>query len=119
MIKKITQFTLLIGLMTMTMSSACDEKAKNNSDMKDKVDNPTELKHEGIVSREHAEDGCDYLIKLNESINGSNYLIPIGIDDKYKKQGLKLKFTFRSSRASSGSCNHGNPAILENIEVIP
>lgn len=119
MLKTITKITVLFGLMALTMSSSCDDKDKANADMKDKVDSPTEVKHEGIVSREHAEEGCDYLIKLEEAINGSNYLLPIGLDVKYKKQGLKLKFTYRTSRASSGTCMHGQPAILENIEVIP
>ena len=73
--------------------------------------------HTGVVTMAHAAHGCPLLVETATS-EGTKLFIPIGLDEKYHKDGLKLKFTFRPSRASSGACNEGRPAILEDVSVV-
>ena len=73
--------------------------------------------HTGVVTMAHAAHGCPLLVETTTS-EGAKMFIPIGLDEKYHKDGLKLKFTFRPSRASSGACTHGRPAILEDVSVV-
>lgn len=70
----------------------------------------------GRVTNGFANDGCPWLISI-EKEGSTIYLIPIALDDQYKKDGLHLKFTYRPSKASSGGCMKGQPAILEGITI--
>jgi hypothetical protein len=74
------------------------------------------VKYSGVVTMKGAPD-CPVLIMLDEG-SGDTPLLPIGLDKQYMQEGLHLKFTYRPSRASSGSCMKGTPAILEDIAVI-
>ncbi len=71
----------------------------------------------GIITTAFASAGCPLLIQLQPA-GEVEYLIPIALDDRYKKDGMRLKFTSRPSKASSGNCGKGQPAILENITVM-
>lgn len=57
------------------------------------------------------------LIRVDHADN--LYLIPIALDDKYKQNGLQLTFKYRPSRASSGECRKGNPAVIEEVSIAP
>lgn len=71
----------------------------------------------GRVTTNYAGDGCPLLIRV-EGVDGL-YLIPIALEEKYKQDGLRLTFKYRPSRASSGDCRRGSPAVLEEITVLP
>ncbi|MEO8069098.1 MAG: hypothetical protein ABI599_15480 [Flavobacteriales bacterium] len=73
--------------------------------------------HTGVVTTAQAKGGCPFLV-IMDSGEGNKALIPIGLDEKYLKDGLKLSFKFRPSRASSGGCLTGRPAILEEVSVV-
>jgi hypothetical protein len=75
------------------------------------------IMHSGTVTMKGERDGCPLLVMLDPA-SSKQMLIPIGLDDKYRKEGLQLKFSYRLSRASSGECGKGTPAILEDITVI-
>lgn len=77
---------------------------------------PTVVKYSGMVTMKVAGDGCPLLVILDGGTKET--LIPIGLDKRYQQEGLRLKFTYRPSRASSGECGKGSPAILEDITVI-
>jgi len=77
---------------------------------------PVVVKHSGVVTLKGAVEGCPLLVVLDDGTQEA--LIPIGLDKQYQQEGLRLKFSYRPSRASSGSCTKGNPAILEDITVI-
>jgi hypothetical protein len=64
----------------------------------------------------YAAEGCPHLVEITTP-EGKQWLIPIALDTQYLKDGLKLRFKHRPSRASSGSCTKGQPAILEEIVV--
>ena len=69
----------------------------------------------GRVTTNFVGDGCPLLIKLEDT---GIYIIPIGLDEKYKRNDLRLKFKYRPSRASSGECMKGNPAVLDEVSVV-
>ncbi|MFZ1687932.1 MAG: hypothetical protein WAU70_10950 [Flavobacteriales bacterium] len=71
----------------------------------------------GIVTTAKAKVGCPYLVLMSTD-EGDKLLIPIGLDEQYLKDGLKLMFKFRPSRGSSGDCLAGRPAILEEVSVV-
>ncbi len=72
----------------------------------------------GVLTTAHTSHGCPYLVEAD--VDGAKVLlIPIGLDEKYLKDGTKLSFTYRPSRASSGECHEGQPAILEEVSVVP
>ena len=71
----------------------------------------------GRVTRAFEGDGCPVLIRVDHSDN--LYLIPIGLDEKYKQNGLQLTFKYRPSKASSGDCRKGSPAVIEEVSIVP
>jgi hypothetical protein len=71
----------------------------------------------GTVSLDMMGDGCPLVITLDGV--DKVFLVPIGLDDLYKKNGLKLRFKYRPSRASIGECRKGQAAILEEISLPP
>lgn len=76
----------------------------------------TTTRYSGIVTMKGAPD-CPVLI-MPDAGSGETPLLPIGLDKQYLVEGMHLKFTYRPSRASSGNCFKGTPAILEDIHVI-
>ena len=71
----------------------------------------------GRMTSAHVSEGCAWLVKLEDA--GGLVLLPIALEDRYKKDGLRLKFRYRPSKASSGDCLKGSPAILEEITIVP
>ncbi|MBV6405079.1 MAG: hypothetical protein IT228_15255 [Flavobacteriales bacterium] len=70
----------------------------------------------GTVSLTHAAEGCPVLVAL-EPPGTLGHLIPVGLDAKYRKEGLRLSFTYTLSRINSGGCAMGTPAVLDSIAV--
>ena len=68
-------------------------------------------------------NGCPYYIEINKClVSNLEYLgktiYPIQLDDKFKKDGLKLKFNFTTSRAMSPTdCLVDYVVSLENVSV--
>lgn len=77
-----------------------------------------ELFQTGVVTTAYAEKGCAVLVEM-ATTEGPKLLIPMGLDEKYTKHGLKLKFKFTPSRAPQGSCMQGRPAVLDEVTIIP
>lgn len=71
----------------------------------------------GVVTTDHVAEGCAVLVQVDGVKNV--FLIPIGMEDRFKRDGLKLRFKYRPSRASIGECRKGQAAILEEITVAP
>jgi hypothetical protein len=68
-------------------------------------------------------NGCPYYIEINKClVSKIEYLgktiYPIQLDDKFKKEGLKLKFNLNLSRAMSPTdCQIDYVVSLENVSV--
>lgn len=74
---------------------------------------PTALFHTGRVTTAFAAEGCPLLVALDREPDV--FLIPIGLDERYTRNGTQLRFRYRPSRASNGGCLKGQPAVLEDI----
>jgi hypothetical protein len=70
----------------------------------------------GTVTLAHAAEGCPVLIALDPP-GELGHLMPVGLDDRYRKEGLKLSFTYTLSRIHSGGCSKGTPAVLDSIAL--
>ncbi|QQR86984.1 MAG: hypothetical protein IPJ76_01785 [Flavobacteriales bacterium] len=71
----------------------------------------------GVVTTAYADNGCALLVEMANA-EGPKLLIPMGLDEKFAKHGLKLKFKFTPSRAPQGSCMEGRPAVLEEVSIL-
>jgi hypothetical protein len=71
----------------------------------------------GRVTTEFANEGCPVLVDRGEGVE-QRFFIPIGLEPQFAKDGTKLSFVYRLSRASSGMCGKGQPAILEEIQIL-
>lgn len=108
----------ILTLLSATLIMACGAN-------KTSVDSPAAIEQQeanngfstGRVTMAFASDGCPLLIRVDHSDN--LYLIPIGLEEKYKQNGLQLTFKYRPSRASSGECRKGNPAVIEEVSIVP
>ena len=69
----------------------------------------------GRVTTAFAEEACALLVKLDD-VSGT-YLIPIALEERFKQNGLHLRFKYRPSRANNGGCMKGQTAILEEVSV--
>ena len=74
-----------------------------------------EGKYIGLVTNQFEQQGCEWLIQFNDGVE-DKYLIPIQLEQDFKKNGLKVVFSFHYSRISQGNCQMGQPAVLEEIK---
>lgn len=109
------RFSLLLGvLLSQAVITSC---GGGKTVTQPEPPAQTVMMYSGVVTLTQAKDGCPLLVRLDPQKTGE-VLIPIGLDEKYQREGLQLKFSYRPSRASSGSCMKGTPAILEDIHII-
>lgn len=73
-----------------------------------------EGKYIGLVTNQFEQDGCEWLIQFNDGAE-DKYLIPVYLEEDFKKNGLKVVFSFHYSRISQDNCQMGQPAVLEEI----
>lgn len=103
---------ILIGALFISSHYGCVMKKPSV-----KLDNESEEdEYVGIITNEFEKDGCPWLIVYNDGVE-DKYLIPVQLDDAFKKNGLKVEFEFHYSRIAQGDCQMGQPAVLEEIEV--
>ena len=114
-------------LAALLMGACHGSKAPVATEAVDPAPTPQPF-HSGTVSTIYVDDGCPFIVIMDRSMGpegtitgpeAPDLLLPIGLDPQYLKSGLYLRFTYRLSRASSGGCTKGMPAILENITVLP
>ena len=72
-------------------------------------------KYIGTVTNQFEQQGCEWLIQFNDGVE-DKYLIPIQLEHDFKKNGMKVVFSFHYSRISQGNCQMGQPAVLEEIK---
>ncbi|MCB9205652.1 MAG: hypothetical protein H6603_11790 [Flavobacteriales bacterium] len=70
----------------------------------------------GSITNEFETDGCPWLIQYNDG-HEDRYLIPVQLDQEFKKNGLKVQFRFHYSRILQADCQMGQPAVLEQIKA--
>ncbi|NVK65768.1 MAG: hypothetical protein HWE22_14335 [Flavobacteriales bacterium] len=69
------------------------------------------------VTTAYQSEGCDVLLEVE--VEGEiQLLLPIELEEKFKKQGTKLKITFHPSRIMHSDCHKGIPIAIDNIKLI-
>lgn len=66
----------------------------------------------GVIVESEKKDNCPYIIEMQDNGN-VDYLDPIDLPDKFKKNGIAVWFKFTPSRRVK-RCQKANPVILEN-----
>lgn len=105
------------AISLVALAVACGSKKTVVVEAPAEVSSDVVMIHSGTIMLGAASEGCPLLLRLDPEKEGQ-WLLPIALDKQYQKEGLRLKFSYRPSRASSGSCTKGTPAILENIHVM-
>lgn len=107
--------TILSSFIAVVLLTACGgNKDMVNSDKAVEQQEANDGYTIGRVTTQFIGDGCPLLIKLEGT---GIYIIPVALDEKFKRNDLRLKFKYRPSKASSGECQKGNPAVLEEVTV--
>ena len=74
----------------------------------------TKMKYKGVIKDESIYDECGFLIET--AMMGKKVLYkPDLLDEKFKKDGLTVTFTFRKSQSRS-DCPDTVPIVIETIE---
>ncbi len=105
--------TLFLPLLVALLSCSPPKRATQDTDLPAAEQDPTTLFHTGRVTTAFAAEGCPLLVALDREPDV--FLIPIGLDERYTRNGTQLRFRYRPSRASNGGCLKGQPAVLEDI----
>lgn len=115
----------VVAFGILLFSSACNsqEEASGSTaptDVEASPEAPEDAEYlTGSVVTTLESEGCAVLVQLDEPIeNGVGFLMPVGLSSEYVQHGTRIKFTWRSSRAPSGNCYMGKPAILSNIDLL-
>lgn len=104
-------FTLALAALLFFDLVSC-VSPKSNVTVQQQVDEGFFVGH---ITSELSKEGCPYLLQYKEG-KEDKFLIPVQLEDKFKQNGLKVKFKFHYSRIKQGECQMGQPAVLEFIE---
>jgi len=111
----VTTFVIAILLMTgCSAKKAVTETAGTNSE-KERTDQILKEGYIQAVIEDNTKGGCGFVIK---NISTGEFLLPNNLEDKYKKDGLKVWLKIRPIRPAQGVCIIGNPVTIEEIKLI-
>ena len=101
----------------MTSCSAEKVTTKSNDPTPDEIRTEQILKEGDIKAtiEEKTKSGCEFVIK---NIATGEFLLPINLEDDYKKAGLNVWLKYRPIRPVQGVCIIGNPITIEEIKII-
>lgn len=68
----------------------------------------------GVIQQPTTKSGCEYTIRVKEV---SYSLDPTNLGDEFKKDGLKVRFSYRPLRMQS-RCPESQPVEVEKMEAI-
>jgi len=69
---------------------------------------------QGTIEASTVEGDCPFVIKMDGE--QSYFLDPINLEETYKKDGMKLWFTFRPLRMAN-RCKKANPVEIEDMQL--
>ena len=119
--RKHIYFTFIIALL---LSCGETKEISENSDTPDSETSEINENEEEIIDMSAAEwdgiivdktnvEGCTFLIKTDLG-NGDELLEPVHLQEEYRKDGLKVNFTFTYSKRPS-KCGVATPILLGTI----
>ena len=70
---------------------------------------------DGIVKDMADDQGCGFLIEIQNENGDNTYLEPLQLPENYQIEGMAIKFAFRYSRRPS-NCQIALPIIIDRID---
>lgn len=68
------------------------------------------------VSNKYVNEGCDFLMLLNEDTDKEEVLNPYNLSDEYKKDGISVLIKYNVTRMpQQNDCGLGTPIIIDSI----
>jgi hypothetical protein len=111
--KSNSMIRIIIACVFLTSMAMC-KSPKASVDNATAVSETTmEEKTLGTISNELAEDGCDWIISVNDP-EGKRKFQPLNLDSKFMSNGTKVLFTCTLSRAAS-KCPGVQPVVIESM----
>lgn len=97
-------------------SSSCEEAAQSDTTpVEEELSGETGIS--AIVTSEYADEGCTFLLQIEEE-REKVLLMPIELDEEFKKDGLKVSIQFHFSRVMQSECQKGRPIVIDSIKLV-
>ncbi|MFK7786379.1 MAG: hypothetical protein AB8B56_14765 [Crocinitomicaceae bacterium] len=106
-------FILLITLAVLS-SSSCEDTMQTNTS---KEETQEASGTPAIVTTKFADEGCAVLLEMEEE-GQKVLLMPIELEEKFKKDGLKVSIEFTFSRIMQSECQKGRPIVIQSIKFV-
>jgi hypothetical protein len=105
-------FLLIVALVLS--SSSCQQVVESNPEKEEVSETTGTL---AVVTTEFSDEGCPFLLEIEE--NGKKVLLmPIELDEEFKKDGLRVSIEFHFSRIMQSECQKGRPIVLDSINLV-
>ena len=111
LMKKALKFILIVVVTGTILSASCKEVG-------DQTPDETVATSEGFIDAtitgKYSGEGCGFIVAVED---GKETLLydPIVLDEAYKKEGLKVKIKFHTSRIKQETCLIATPIIIDEI----
>lgn len=105
-----------LPFIMVLLALSCADRGSGTKPVSDAPNGEPE-RIKGTVTSAFSGEGCPWLVLLDTPTEVGP-LIPIALEERYLRDGMRIAFSYRLSRASSGACKKGTPAILEDIAAL-
>lgn len=95
-------------------SSSCEEIVESNTSKEEVTE---EAGTQAMVTTDYVDEGCSVLLEIEEG-GEKVLLMPIELEDKYRKHGTKVLIEYRLSRIMQSDCQKGRPIIIDKIKLV-
>lgn len=112
-----TFFILICAIGTFTSCGSTKTAAEEISIVQES-NNEGLLTFEGFISTKYNDQGCSFLFVYKDSSGNQAMVRPLELEERFQKEGVRVKIVFRLSRASNAGCDIANPVIIESIEAL-
>lgn len=110
-------FILICAIGTLASCASTKEKPEEINITQEANDDGL-LTYEGFISTKYNNQGCSFLFVYKDDAGSQAMVRPIQLDERFQKEGIKVKIQFRLSRMSNDGCDLANPVIIESIEEL-
>ncbi len=112
--KPTSMIRIIIACVLLTSMAMCKSPKASVDNAAEITATTMEEKTLGTISNELAEDGCDWIISVDDP-EGKRKFQPLNLDTKFMSNGMKVQFTYTLSRAPS-KCPGVQPVVIESME---
>ncbi len=73
---------------------------------------------DGIITTAYREQGCMFLFKCKDDQGTEVLFRPINLEEKYQKNGTRLRLHYHLSRAFNDGCDLAHPIVIDSVEEL-